>query len=71
MILAAAIHYPMYATYLGILVLVGRMLYAIGYVTSGSEGRTVGVLLVDVALLGLLGLSLLSGWYIVQAKSHV
>lgn len=71
MILAAGIYYPIYASIMGVLVLVGRMLFAIGYVSAGANGRLAGALLVDVALLGLLGLSLCSGWHIVQGKSHI
>lgn len=68
MILAAAVYYPIYASILGVAVIVGRLLFAIGYVSAGPKGRMVGVLLVDIALLGLLGLSICSGWNIVQGK---
>lgn len=71
MILAAAVYYPMYATFMGVLVLVGRLLFAIGYVSSGANGRIVGALLIDIALVGLLGLSVCSGWNIAQGKNHV
>jgi hypothetical protein len=68
MILASAVYYPMWATYLGVAVLVGRLVFAIGYVSAGAKGRTFGALLVDFALLGLLGLSIMSGWHIIKGK---
>ncbi len=68
LILAAGIYYPIYASILGAVIFVGRLLFAIGYVSSGPKGRMAGALLVDLALLGLLGLGVLSGYKITQGQ---
>lgn len=71
LILAAGVYYPVYASILGVAILVGRMIFAIGYVTAGAKGRLAGALTVDVALLGLLYFAILSGWNITQGKTNV
>lgn len=71
LILAAAVYYPVYASILGLAIIAGRFIFAIGYVTSGPKGRLAGALTVDVALLGLLYFAVMSGWNITQGKSHL
>ena len=66
-LLVAGLFHPTTAGYLGATYFVGRALYAYGYVASGPKGRLPGVILVDIALLGLSGMALhgsakLSGW---------
>jgi glutathione S-transferase len=70
LILAAGLYYPLYATYLGIAIFVGRLVFAMGYVSKGPMGRLAGALLVDFALLGLVGLSVMSGLHITKGKTH-
>lgn len=57
----AGIYFPIPAAIIGVLVIIFRLLYSIGYTQSGPKGRLVGALGNDFCLLGLLGLSLASG----------
>jgi hypothetical protein len=46
---------------MGVVYIVGRVLYGIGYRAKGPAGRTVGVVLLDPALLALLISAIMSG----------
>lgn len=70
MILAGAVYFPSLATGLGCLIIVGRILFAYGYMASGPTGRLVGALMVDFAVLGLLFISVISGWNIATSISN-
>lgn len=70
LIIVAGLSYPMYATYLGIAVFAGRLLFSIGYVSKGPGGRLLGALLIDFALLGLVVLAVKTGLNIAGSKSH-
>ena len=62
LLLVAAIRLPTAAGWLGLTYCVGRLLYTIGYVFKGPKGRMIGVLLVDVGLIGLVGTAFASAW---------
>jgi glutathione S-transferase len=55
--LVAGLFFARYAALLGFVYIVGRLVYGIGYRSSGAKGRLVGVLLLDLALLALLVLA--------------
>jgi len=57
----AGIYFPIVASILGLLIIIFRIIYAIGYVKSGPSGRMVGAMGNNLALLGLFGLSIASG----------
>lgn len=52
----------------GVVYAVGRVLYAVGYVRSvkNGEGRTLGAVVLDIALLTLLGCAVYSPVYILH-----
>lgn len=50
-LLIAGLQCSCFATYIGIAMIVGRLLYALGYAGIGPKGRSIGVLLNDLALL--------------------
>jgi glutathione S-transferase len=54
--LLSGLFYPKAAAIWGLVYLIGRQIYAMGYARSGSNGRMVGALLLDVALVAKLGL---------------
>ena len=60
----AGLTYPRVTAVLGAGILVGRWLYGTGYRSKGSRARLPGVLIVDVALVGLLITGGLSAWSI-------
>eukprot|EP01097_Dermamoeba_algensis_P002174 TRINITY_DN1869_c0_g1_i1.p1 TRINITY_DN1869_c0_g1~~TRINITY_DN1869_c0_g1_i1.p1 ORF type:complete len:178 (-),score=15.30 TRINITY_DN1869_c0_g1_i1:607-1140(-) len=60
--LLAGLFYPRLATVLGVTYMIGRTLYARGYVSNGSRGRRLGVAVLDLALIGLLGATLWGGY---------
>ena len=57
----AGVYFPIPAAIIGLLVIILRIIYSVGYVKGGPQGRLIGALGNDLALLGLLGLSLASG----------
>jgi glutathione S-transferase len=52
-LLVAGLYCPCTATILGVVMIVARMIYAIGYVSGGPNGRRIGAILNDLAVLGL------------------
>jgi len=60
LLLIAGVFYPQFSAAVGLVYIIGRQLYARGYQTSGSEGRKLGVGLVDLSLVVLLGTILYS-----------
>jgi len=65
----SGLYFPIVSAALGLVTVISRVIYAIGYVSSGPAGRLVGALLVDLALLGFLGLSFASGIMFIQGKT--
>ena len=59
---AAGLFFPRFSTVAGIIYIIGRIFYGIGYRSKGSKGRLVGVLLVDLALLSLFGVTVYAGY---------
>ena len=53
----AGCFFPRYAAALGGAYMLGREVFAAGYVTAGAKGRIYGAILLDLALLGLLCVS--------------
>lgn len=56
-----AIFQPRVNAGLGVAYIVGRALYARGYVKSGPKGRLVGAVVFDIGLLGMMGTAFYSG----------
>lgn len=61
-LLTAGIHYPLYSVTLGWIFMIGRMLYTLGYLWSGAEGRGIGAKIAALATF-LLFLSALASAY--------
>lgn len=55
------IYFPILAAALGLGIFIGRILYTVGYNMSGASGRLVGVLTMDICLLGLFVLCMIGG----------
>ena len=51
-LLVGGLHCSCYTTYIGIAMIIGRLIYALGYVGLGPKGRTLGVIINDLALVG-------------------
>jgi len=60
MLIVGGLAYPCASAVLGWIYFVGRIIYTFGYVAKGPKGRVVGALILDVGLLGLLGVSVMS-----------
>lgn len=61
-LLGAGLYFPRTSAALGATFGLGRILYAIGYNTSkGAEGRLLGVIIAEVAVIGLFGASFYAG----------
>jgi glutathione S-transferase len=56
----AGIYFPIPAAAIGAALIIGRILYSIGYVNGGPHGRLIGAAVGDLAMLGYLGLSVAS-----------
>ena len=56
----AGIYFPIPSAVIGAAMMVGRIMYSIGYVNGGPHGRLIGAAVGDLALLGYLGLSVAS-----------
>lgn len=65
LLLVAGLYAPIYASIFGAMIIVGRLIYAVGYMIS-SALRAPGAILVDIALLGLTGLAGYSAFNIVK-----
>ena len=52
--LIGGLAYPRLTVLLGLVYIVGRLLYGIGYRASGPSGRSTGARIFDVAIIGLL-----------------
>ena len=57
-LLIAGLSYTRVSFWLGLLYIVGREIYSQGYRRSGSKGRLIGVLILDVSLLLLWSMAL-------------
>ncbi len=57
----AGLALPIPAAACGFAIFLGRIMYGCGYRGAGPSGRLVGVLFIDLALLGQLGMSIYSG----------
>lgn len=68
MLFIAGIYFPITAAVLGLVMIIARLVYSIGYVNGGPKGRLVGALSGDLMLAGLLALSFASGIMMIQGK---
>jgi uncharacterized membrane protein YecN with MAPEG domain len=62
-ILVSGLYYTRFTLVMGILYIVGRQLYYMGYRAKGPTGRGVGVLMLDLALISLLVTSILTTFH--------
>lgn len=67
----SGLYFPIPSAVLGLVVVISRIIYSIGYVSGGPGGRLIGALLVDLALLGFLGLSFASSIMFAMGKASV
>lgn len=60
--MGAGLYYPRLSAALGFTFAVGRVLYGIGYNTKkGADGRLIGVIIAEIATLGLFGAAIYAG----------
>ena len=71
-LLIGGLHCPLCASGFGVLMIISRIFYAVGYVKKGPKGRLVGALLNDIALLGLFILGVMAAWSLIKVgcQSH-
>jgi glutathione S-transferase len=65
LVLIAGLYFPIPAAALGLGIIIGRILYSIGYVTKGPQGRRIGVIINDLAFLGAFVLAFISSIYFI------
>ena len=70
LILIAGVYFPIPSAALGLAIFLGRLLYAIGYAVSGPSGRFIGVLINDVAFVGVFVLAFISSIYFILGKTN-
>ncbi len=68
LILISGVYFPIPAASLGLAVFIARLLYAIGYAVGGPNGRLIGVLINDLAILGVFVLGFISSIYFIVGK---
>lgn len=71
MLLIAGIYFPVPTAIMGLIHIIGRLVYSIGYTNNGPKGRLIGVLLNDLTILGFLGLGIASGVMMIQQKQPI
>ncbi|KAI7827233.1 hypothetical protein BX661DRAFT_182896 [Kickxella alabastrina] len=57
-VLLAGLFYPKLSAYAGAAYIIGRLIYSVGYIKSGPEGRKYGVFFICPSIITLLGASL-------------
>jgi glutathione S-transferase len=67
-LLISGVYFPIPAAALGLAIFIGRLAYAIGYMTGGPAGRMIGVLINDLAILGAFVLSVISSIFFIVDK---
>ena len=67
LLLVAGLYYPIVTAILGVALIVGRIIYGIGYMINPLL-RAPGALIIDVALVGLTGLAGHSAWTIANRR---
>lgn len=60
MLIVGGLYFPKVAAGFGLAIILGRLLFAIGYASGGPKGRTFGAVIIDICYLGLLVLSIWS-----------
>ncbi len=65
-LLVGGLLYPIPAAVLGLVYMIGRLWYSVGYYVSGPDGRRGGAIILDLALLGLFGLSVYTPIYMLS-----
>ena len=68
LLLVAGLQFPITSASLGLAVIIGRFLYAYGYTSGGPSGRSIGVLINDLAVLALFILSIIAGVNFIQGN---
>ncbi len=70
LLLIAGVYFPIPSAALGLAIFLGRLIYAIGYVMGGPQGRLIGVLINDLAFLGTFVLAFISSIYFILGESN-
>ena len=70
LLLIAGVYFPIPSAALGLAIFIGRLIYAIGYLTGGPQGRLIGVLINDFAFLGSFVLGFISSIYFIVGKTN-
>jgi uncharacterized membrane protein YecN with MAPEG domain len=60
MLIVGGLYQPIIATSVGLVMIIGRLAFAIGYTYSGPKGRTIGGILINLGYLALLVLACMS-----------
>ncbi len=68
LIAVSGVYFPIPAASLGLAIFIGRIIYSIGYFMGGPKGRSIGVLINDLAFLAVFVLSFISSVYFIIGK---
>ncbi len=68
LIAVGGLYVPVVQASFGLAMIVGRVIYTIGYVKSGPKGRLIGAILWDTGLLASMALACMSGIKLIQGK---
>lgn len=60
LLIIGGIYYPIVSASFGLAMIIGRIVYSVGYTMKGASGRTIGVLLIDIALVATFVLSFIT-----------
>ena len=67
-LLAAGFFFPITSAIIGLVMIIARIIYSCGYYMGGPNGRIVGALVNDLAILGIFGLSIASAIMLIIGK---
>jgi glutathione S-transferase len=71
LLIIGGFYYPVISASFGLAMIIGRMIYSVGYTLRGPAGRTIGVVLIDISLLATLVLSIMTGVKMIMGQPLV
>lgn len=71
MLVVGGLFFPRAAASIGLAMIIGRLVFAIGYSSGGPKGRTFGAIIIDLCYLGLLVLSIWSSVKFIQGHRMI
>jgi uncharacterized membrane protein YecN with MAPEG domain len=69
LLIVGGLYQPIIAASTGLAMIIGRLIFAIGYTYSGPKGRTIGGIIIDIGYLVLLVLACMSAVKMIRGYS--